>query len=432
MTKLNPIHYRRDSCRLCNSTAVECVFEFEPSALAESYLPRERAHEAAELFPLDLFLCHNCGHVQLLDVIDPVHLFANYVYTSDSSPGLANHFRAYATHVVRKLGLAPGAHVVDVGSNDGTLLRQLADCGLNVLGIDPARGIAHEATAAGVPTINSFLNEAAVDEVRRRIGHAQLVTANNVFAHNDDLSSMADAVCAMLADDGVFVFEVSNLLDTVQGLVFDFVYHEHLCYHSVKPIRAFLRRHGLELFDVERVASKGGSLRGYAQKLNGPRRVSQRVDDYVAMEQSAGLYDSRKYAQLYAQVEKLREQTVARLQRCRAAGLTVAGYGASATVTTLMHHFQIGNLIDFLVDDNPIRHGTVSPGFGVPVHAPAALYEEQADVLIILAWRFADAIVAKHLAYLREGGTILVPVPVFREIAGRPSTHVSKRLKDAA
>ncbi|MBY0522088.1 MAG: class I SAM-dependent methyltransferase [Gemmataceae bacterium] len=414
----NPFYRRRTTCRLCNSTDVACAFQLEPSALAEWYLPPARAHEATERFPLDLFLCKSCGHVQLFDVIDPVRLFANYVYTSASSPGLEEHFRRYADAVADRLTLAPESLVVDVGSNDGTLLRQFSQRGMRVVGIDPAREIARDATAKGIPTVCGFMDRETAGRILSEHGPAQLCTANNVFAHNDELGDMADAIASLLADDGAFVFEVSYLLDTVQGLVFDFIYHEHLCYHSVKPMEAFLRRHGMHLFDVEWVPSKGGSLRGFAQKLGGPRGVSPHVAEFVAREESAGLYETATYGAYIARVNRLRDQTTAYLQDCRAHGKSVAGYGASATVTTLLHHFKIGEMIDFLVDDNPIRPGTLSPGFGKPVKSPQALYDDKPDVVLIAAWRFAEAIIKRHPAYLQQGGTFIVPLPVFREHRG--------------
>jgi hypothetical protein len=404
------------------------VFQLEPSALAEWYLPPQRANEAAERFPLDLFLCRACGHVQLFDVIDPARLFSNYLYKSASSPGLEKHFSQYAQDIVKKLGLRPGALAVDVGSNDGTLLRHFAGHGLNVVGIDPAREIASAATAAGIPTLNAFMDAEAAQAVVRGHGRAQLCTANNVFAHNDALGDMAGAIGSMLADDGAFVFEVSYLLDTVEGLVFDFIYHEHLCYHSVKPMDSFLRRHGMHLFDVDRITSKGGSMRGFAQKLGGPRPVSPRVAEFVAKEEAAGLYDPATYRRYIDRVNALRDRTAAYLQEQRARGATIAGYGASATVTTLLHHFKIGHLFDFLVDDNPIRHGTVSPGHRIPVLHPDQIQAKKPDCVVVLAWRFAESILRQHQAYLRSGGTFIVPVPEFQELRGTAAeTNVRRR-----
>ncbi len=427
--KATHFYSRRASCRLCDSNQVECVFQLEPSALAEWYLPPERSHEAAERFPLDLFLCRSCGHVQLFDLIDPARLFCNYVYTSASSPGLEEHFCKYAAQVASKLALPTGALVVDVGSNDGTLLRQFARGGWRVLGIDPAKEIARAASAAGIPTLNAFMELDTARQVVEEHGQARLCTANNVFAHNDHLGDMASGIASLLADDGVFVFEVSYLLDTVEGLVFDFIYHEHLCYHSVKPLIPFLRRHGLDLFDVERTPSKGGSLRCFAQKRGASRSVSPRVAELVALEESARLYDPATYKAYSQRVATLREQTVHCLQRLRDLGATVAGYGASATVTTLVHHFQIGHLIDFLVDDNPIRHGTVSPGYRIPVKPPQAIFDDKPAAVVILAWRFAQGIRDRHANYPRDGGVFVVPLPAFREYRHEPSpSQVRHRL----
>ena len=165
-----PIYHRRTTCRLCDSANVHCVFQLEPTPPAEWYLPLERAHEADERFPLDLFLCSDCGHVQIFDVIDPVRLFARYMYTSASSPGLDAHFKEYANTVVRKLGLTPKALALDVGSNDGTLLRHFADRGLKVFGIDPAEGIAKAATAAGIPTLNAFMDKPSAKRIVAEVG----------------------------------------------------------------------------------------------------------------------------------------------------------------------------------------------------------------------------------------------------------------------
>jgi hypothetical protein len=419
------MYTRRTTCRLCDSRQVECVFQLEPSALAEWYFPPERAHEADQRFPLDLFLCHACGHVQLFDVIDPAKLFTRYMYTSASSPGLDNHFSRYADHIAKKLQLPAKAFAVDVGSNDGTLLRHLARHGMRVLGIDPAADIAHAATAAGIPTLDAFMDKITAKRIVKEHGKAQLCTANNVFAHNDQLGDMADSVSSILADDGVFVFEVSYLLDTVEGLVFDFIYHEHLCYHSAKPMDTFLRRHGMELFDIERVPSKGGSLRGFAQKIGGPRPIAKSVADFKAQEEKAGLYNPATYKAYIKRVNALRDQTADYLRKEQARGARIAGYGASATVTTLVHHFKIGQIFDFLVDDNPIRHGTLCPGFRTPVYAPDAIYQRHADIVVVLAWRFADSIMQRHPHFLADGGTFVVPMPDFKVISTKSAARRS-------
>lgn len=392
------------------------MIQLAPSSLAEWYLPFGRAHEARETFPLDLHLCDDCGHVQLVDVIDPNKLFSNYAYRSESSPGLAEYFCRYASHVSSTIGLLKGSRVLDVGSNDGTLLRHFRQLGMSVIGVDPATEIARRATAENIPTINSFFNKTIAEQIKIEYGPIDLCTANNVFAHNDELGGMASAVEHVLADDGVFVFEVSYLRDTIENLVFDFIYHEHLCYHSVRPMRSFLRRHGLELFHVERTPSKGGTLRGFAKKASDKREILPSVDAFIKNEQALRLSDPETYRLFMERVNALGDRLRSFLQIEKSQSRPVWGYGASATVTTLLFHFGIGRLIDKLVDDNPFRVGTVSPGFGIPVQAPMDIYREAPPTIVILAWRFADAIVNKHQEFINNGGRFIVPLPEFRVI----------------
>jgi hypothetical protein len=411
---MNYLVRRRDNCRLCESKDVDLVLPLAPSALAEAYVPADRLHEPQDAYPLDLVLCRRCGHVQIPHVIDPEYLFSNYSYVSSSSPGLAEHFRGYADRIVEKFNPGAGKLVVDIGSNDGTLLRFFAARGLKVLGVDPAREIARRATDSGIRTLPVFFTPEVVRTIRSEFGPATVVTANNVFAHNDHLGDMADGVQGLLASDGIFVFEVSYLVDTVQSFVWDFIYHEHLCYHSVRPLRTFLERHGMELIDAERVPIKGGSLRAVAQRKGGPRPVAASVDRLLALEDLVGVYNPETYREYGEAIDRLKRKTLALIDRAKVQGKSVAGYGASATVTTLLHHFDLGSRIDFLVDDNPMRQGSYSPGHHIPVVAPDALYERLPDFTVLLAWRFADMIVRKHQRYLDEGGFFIQPMPLVK------------------
>jgi hypothetical protein len=240
------------------------------------------------------------------------------------------------------------------------------------------------------------------------------VTANNVFAHADALGEIADGVRTLLAPDGVFVFEVSYLLDLVQNMVFDWIYHEHLCYHAIRPLQLFFDRHGMELFDVERIPTKGGSIRGFAQLRDGPRRVSPAVAELVDEESEAGLDRPETFRAFGSRIEAAAEDVRQALEVERAGGGTIAGYGASATVTTLLHHFELGDLVDFIVDDNPDRQGLYSPGHHIPVVPSDALHERRPAAVVVLAWRFADAIIRNNQRYLDAGGRFIVPLPSFR------------------
>lgn len=401
----------RTTCRLCESSKVELGVPIKASPIADAYVPATRLNEVQELFPLDLYLCHDCGHVQLLDVVNPEILFADYIYTTSISLGLVEHFRRYADEIVRRYSPAPDALVVDIGSNDGTLLKFFKSNGLRVLGVDPAREIAHKATTEGVPTINAFFTHVLARQIRRENGPAALVTANNVFAHSDQLPDMADGICELLADDGIFVFEVSYLVDILEKKLFDTVYHEHLCYHSISPLVSFFKRHGMELIDVERLSNKGGSIRVSVQKRGGPRKTTTVVSELLSLETRMNLTKPGVFKSYAADLERLKQALHVLLESVRSKGKTIAGYGASATVTTLIYNFELGHFLDFIVDDNVSRHGLFSPGYHIPVLPPAALQEKKPSHVITLAWQYATPILRKNVKYLEQGGHFILPLP---------------------
>ena len=401
-------HYTATRCLLCRSGELALALPLARSAVGNDYLPERRPQER---FATSLHLCQSCGNVQIEDVVDPDLLFRQYTYSTTSSLGLVEHFRKYAGEAAAAAGLAPGSLVVDVGSNDGSLLRAFQELGHRAVGVDPAVEIAHCATAAGVPTIPEYFTPEVAARIRDKHGPAALVTANNVFAHSDTLPAMADAVRGLLARDGVFTFEVSYLLDIVQKMLFDTVYHEHLCYHSVKSLRAFFTRHGLELIDVRRIATKGGSLRGTVQLAGGPRAVSPEVGRLLEWESLARLHSLDTFQAYSRRIAAAKEQFASLLDRCRAAGKVVAGYGASPTVTTLIDQFDLAGRLDFLVDDNPVKQNTYSPGHHLPVYPSDAIYEREADAVAVLAWNYATPIMAKHRRFADAGGSFLIPLP---------------------
>lgn len=400
---------RRGDCRLCGSRELEPVFSLTPTPPANAFVPREKLQVPQAVFPLDLFFCRNCAHLQLLDVVDPALLFRDYVYVSGTSPVFVEHFRRYAAWAIAELGLKVGDLVVDVGSNDGTLLRFFKEAELKVQGVDPAVAIAGQATAAGIPTIPDFFTPETARAIRHEQGPAMLVTANNVFAHADDLDSLVDGVRELLAPEGAFVFEVSYLADVYEKTLFDTIYHEHVSYHSVKPLRAFFLDNGMELIDVRRVDSHGGSLRGVAKLAGGKRTVKPSVAELAALEERLGIDKPETWRAYAERIDEVKEELTKVLSDLRGRGLRVAGFGAPAKATTLMYHFGLGpQAVEFIVDDSPLKQGLFTPGLHVPVLPSAALEEWKPDRLLILAWNFADSIMKKLPAYK---GRFIVPLP---------------------
>lgn len=421
---MSNVHFKRTTCRLCESTALTCVLSLAPTPPANEFLSPSEQTGDQERFPLDVSLCESCGHLQLVDVVDPSRLFERYVYVSGTSPVFVAHFEAYAAHLVDSLGLKPGGFALDVGSNDGVLLSALKGHGMQVLGVDPAKDIAARANAAGLPTLNDFFTADLASTVRDQHGPASLVTANNVFAHADGLADIAAGVRELLTPDGVFVFEVSYLVDVYEQNLFDTIYHEHLAYHALGPLVDFFPRHELAVFDVERIPTHGGSLRVYVQRRDGARPVSPAVGERVAEERALGLFDVDTYRGWSDRIEQLGTELRDELERLVGEGKRVAGFGAPAKATTLMHQFGIdARLIEYIIDDSPWKQGLLSPGLHIPVVSPSEMETRWPDCLVILAWNFADPIINRYSDYLDQGGCFLVPLPTLRIVTGSSKSH---------
>ncbi len=401
----------RDDCRLCGSRDLVGAIELTPTPPANAFVPAEKLDQRQDCFPLSILLCRTCGHVQLREVVDPEILYRDYVYVSGTSPSFVKHFETYAAACWERAGGAAGDLVLEVGSNDGTLLKAFAALGARVQGVDPAREIARKAAADGIPTIPDFFSQQLADRIRAEMGEARIVAANNVCAHIDDLRGVVLAAESLLADGGVFVFEVSYRLDVIQDLLFDTVYHEHLDYHAVKPLDRFLRSCGLTPVRVDAVPTHGGSIRVYAQK-GGDAVPDGSIDAFVEKEKQAGLYDPATYRAYSDRIAELGNSLRACIGEARSQGRRVAGYGAPAKTTTLMYHLGLGpEDLAYIVDDSPLKQGLFTPGLHIPVVSKARLAEDPVDDLLILAWNFAGPIMKNNAAFGEAGGRFIVPLP---------------------
>jgi SAM-dependent methyltransferase len=333
---------------------------------------------------------------------------------SSTTPVFVDHFRRYAEAMLALTGMRPGSQVIEIGSNDGTLLRFFQQAGMRVLGIDPARRIAEEATRRGIETRPEFFDVAVARALKREGWTASLIAANNVFAHADDLHAIADGVAHLLAPDGLFVFEVSYLLDVVEKTLFDTIYHEHVSYHTVKPLAAFFERHGMELVDAVRVDSHGGSLRGIAKKRGGPRPRQPSVAGLIEAEAARGLHGPEAYRRFSRQIDERKRELTELLLGLARDRRRIAGFGAPAKATTLMFHFGLGaETLEYVIDDSPLKQGLYTPGHHIPVVPSSYLYDaaRRPDYALILAWNFADSIMGKHARFREHGGRFIVPLP---------------------
>lgn len=406
-------HYHRDSCRLCRAADLTKVLALTPTPPANAFVTQAELSIPQAVFPLDVWLCNGCGHVQLLDVVDPRILYAHYVYVSGTSPVFVRHFEQYAQYVAGQFKPVKGSLVLDIGSNDGTLLRFFKDAGHKVLGVEPAEEISEASRRAGIPTLTGFFSEELAQRIVKEHGQAAVVTANNVAAHIDDLAAVMRGVAKLLAPDGIFFFEVSYLVDVLEKTLFDTIYHEHLDYHSVEPLVPFFASCGLQLIEALRVDSHGGSLRGVVQRAGGPRKVGASVAALIGREREMALRDAATFRAFGARIAKVGAELTSLLGNLKREGKRIAGFGAPAKATTLLYHLGITpQLVDFIVDDSPLKQGRYTPGMHIPVLPAQALYDRGVDYIVILAWNFAEPIMKKHAAWRSGGGRFIVPLPV--------------------
>lgn len=400
---------------MCAGSKLETVMALTPTPPGNNFLSEAELALPEPAYPLELCFCGDCGHVQLGHVVDPRILYQkDYFYVSGTSSSFVGHLRTYAADMVRKFSLDPAGLVADIGSNDGTCLRSFMEAGMKkVLGVDPATKIAQRATDAGIPTVGDFFSFALAQRLRAEHGAASYITSHNACAHIDRLDDVMRGVHHWLAEDGVFTLEVGYLLDVYQNTWFDTIYHEHVDYHTVGPFKHLFSRTGLELLGVQRVSPQGGSIRVMAQKAGGPRKPDDSAAALIALEAKAGLHSPETFSRFGERIRDVGEQLRALVASLRAEGKTVAGYGAATKSTTLLSHFGIGrDLLDFIVDDNPLKQGLFSPANHIPVVHPDELQRRRPDFLVILAWNFAEPIMANNRKYAEAGGRFIVPMPV--------------------
>jgi len=409
---MKKISTKRATCRLCESSNIELVVPLGKSSVSEKYLEKENICEEQIAVPLDLYYCNKCSHVQLVDVVDPNFLWSDQTFQTAHNPALVEHFHDMVERIKSFKSIRNNDLIVDVGSNDGTLLRAFKEAGYeNVLGIDPSAEISAIAESAGVPTINDFFNKNSSEMILNKHGKAKIVTANNVYAHIDDLIETTTSIKNILATDGVFVFEVSYLLDVVQKILIGTIFHEHLSYHSVKAIKIFLESQNMKLMHVERGPEQGGSIVGYAQHKGLSKLPEDSVEQLIQLEDEYELDNIKTIQNMHNRLESLKSDIRRVISDIKKDGKEVVGYGAARAGTTLLSYFEIGDSLSFLVDDNESKHHKYSPGDKIEVLPTSEIYKREPDYILILAWLHADKIIDTHKKYIQNGGRFIKVFP---------------------
>ena len=411
MTQSN--YYFRESCRMCDSSSLSKAISLTPTPPGNDFLTEEELGRNESVYPLDLYFCKVCHHVQLGHVVDPKILYQkNYSYVSATSTHFVEHLKRYTEDMVERFGLEAGNLVVDIGSNDGTCLRFFKEKGMDVVGVDPATEIAEKATKNGINTVADFFGYVLALELRKKYGAAKYITSHNACAHIDNLFDVVSGVEHWLDKDGIFVLEVGYFVDVYNNTWFDTIYHEHVDYHTVAPFEKLFAKVGMEVISVQRISPQGGSIRVMNKKIGGKFQRDDSVNKLIALESKLGLNKVETLREFDSNIRAVSEELQKLVHSLKNKGYSIAGFGAPTKATTLMAHFGIDeNILDFIVDDNPLKQGLYTPITHIPVLSANELYKRKPDYVLILAWNFAKPIMKMHIKYSKEIGKFILPMP---------------------
>jgi len=404
---------RLTSCRVCNSKHLRTFLKLGFHPPSNEFLTKDEMDEPEVSFPLNAVLCSDCNFVQIDYVVKPGLLFTpDYPYNSSVSDELPIHFSEFAKQVVADYGLDSNSLVIDIGGNDGTLLKGFVQCGTKVLNVEPTERIMKISKSRGIDTIHAFWSEQTANKILSDRGPAKAIVCTNVFAHVDDLNDFLCGVDVLLDKDGIFMIESPYLVNLIENNEFDTIYHEHLSYLSVRPLKKLFARFGMEIVDVVSQNIHGGSIRIFVKKSVGNWKVKDSVKKFVDLEENRGLDKFETYAEFAYRVEKLHEDLLSLLRELKSKNKKIVGYGAAAKANTLLNHFRIGtDLLDYIVDKSTLKQGTFTPGMHIPVYSPEKIAQDKPDYILILPWNFKDEIMRQQNQVIKWGGKFIVPIP---------------------
>lgn len=402
------------SCRLCKSRDLNTVLDLGISALANEY-PDTDTNPPQE-YPLRLKQCGDCGHVQLAHVVDKKILFDNYLYISGTSPSFINHFKEYAEETLNTYCQFAGEvtnkniNVLEIGSNDGTLMFQYQKRNCRVIGVEPARNLALQCRKNGLKIENTYFNKDLVNKFLKNGEQFDIITANNVMAHIDDLDTIFTGIKRLLSENGFFVFEVSYLPEVIKNLLFDTIYHEHVDYHHLKPLIKYLNKFGLRLFDARMVATHGGSIRIYVSNVESSYVSTYSLEKIVKAE----LVEKRTFDEMNLRIQTAKFEFQSKLNNLKRKGYSrLIAYGVPAKFTTFSYQFNLSKeLVNFAIDDSPLKQGKFTPGKLIPILSFRDAGIKKDDVVLISAWNFHNEIKLKlRDIYKGSGLMVIVPLP---------------------
>jgi len=405
------------NCRLCNSTKLSKFVDFGEVPLGNNLHTNSLDAKNIKSYPLLINQCKDCKHFQLSISVDPKKLYAtNYTYLSSVGKSFIKHLEEYATWAFHKFSLSKTSNVLDIGSNDGSCLKQFRNLGCNVLGVDPAKLASDIANKNNIPTLNKFFNTELTDEIILKYGQFDFITSHNVFAHIDDLQSVFQNIYRLLKKEAYFVFEIGYFRDVLESGCFDTTYHEHLDYHHAKPIALYLNSIGFSVEEFSRNKIQGGSLRTVVKKT-GKGLLSDSVEKFLENESNSIISNYDFLNSWKSNINLSMKEFEDKVKEFANNGLKIVGYGVPTKATLLLN---LANLsiehIPFIVEDNIHKIGRYLPTSAIPICSVKKIITYKPDIIIILAWNFSDDIINKLSGIINWKCKCVIPLPSYREV----------------
>ena len=399
-------------CRICRGRNLTKFLDLGFTPPADDFLRPERLTEPEIHYPLEVMVCGDCNLIQLSYVVPPELLFQKeYPYESSTTETGRQHYGSLAGDLSERLGLNTEDLAIDIGSNVGVLLAGFRERGVRVLGIEPAQDVCRTANRNGIETINQFFSNALANSILESWGRAKVITGTNVVAHIDDLHSLCEGIDVLLDEKGVFVIEAPYWRHLLERLEYDTIYHEHLSYLSVTPLKRLFSQYGMTIIDLQEKEIHGGTLRYFIARKD-QYTVSRIVDDYIGLERDNKIYDKETLDRFSGEVEKHRNELLWMLKCIKSEGKKIAGVSAPAKGMTLLNYGRIGpETLDFITEKAEIKIGKYTPGMHIPVVPDDELLRQMPDYALLLAWNFADEIMKNLHQYREKGGKFIVPIP---------------------
>lgn len=410
-------HYFVKKCRVCGNENLISYLDLGETPLANALISNSKANLEDEQYPLNVVYCSECYFSQIDTIVQQDVLFNNYVYRSSISNSFKEHCKELADQLNDEQVINKDELVVDIASNDGSLLIKFKNKNNRVLGVEPASNIAEIATMEGIETINEYWTHNLAKKILDKYGSAKVITAFNVFAHVNDIHSFVEGAKILLDKKGYFIIESPHLLKLIEKVEFDTVYHEHLSYLLIRPLKKLMEMHGLRLAKVKEFDIHGGSVRLYIEHKEKKDSSDGSVENLINREEMAGLYSPLAYHDFHKKVIKIKEDLINTLIQLKMEGKSVAAIGASAKGNTLINYCNIGpDIIRYIFDATPEKQNKLTPGKHIPIISQDMLMEKKPDYLLILAWNFADEIMRRTKAYKEMGGKYIIPIPTLKII----------------